>query len=194
MFLSRQTHKHRRSHPVLAAALILITGIATAAHAQARKEDKPSTLPGGASSLTETFENWTVSCVSAAGETQCLVSQTQTQSGNGQRVLEVRLNPVPQDDHISGTVNLPFGLEFARGVSFQFDDAQPQMPFAFKTCLPSGCIVPLQFDKPALATLRKASNLKLGAVSIDNQNIPFTVPLKGFDLAVDRAASLVKGG
>ncbi len=172
---------------------ILLGGMAHGAYAQDGKGDKPSTLPGGASSLTETFEDWTVSCAAANGKTQCVVSQTQAQQQNGQRVLDIRLSPLPQDNAYQGNLTLPFGLEFSRGVTMQLDDGQIGKPYNFKTCFPAGCIVPISFDKTTLDATRKGKALKLAAVSIDNQNIPFTVSLKGFGAAVDRASTLVNG-
>lgn len=172
---------------------ILFGGMAQNAFAQDGKGDKPSTLPGGASSLTETFEDWTVSCAATKGNTQCVVSQTQAQQQNGQRILDIRLSPVEQDNAYQGNLTLPFGLEFSRGLTVQLDDGQAGKPFPFKTCLPAGCIVPISFDQATLDATRKGTALKLAAVSIDNQNIPFSVSLKGFGAAFDRASALVKG-
>lgn len=183
-------------HPTslrLALAAMVFAGFSAAATAQDAKGDKPSTLPGGASSRTETFEDWTVSCASANGKTQCVVSQTQTQQQNGERVLDIRLSLVQQDKRYQGNLTLPFGLEFERGVSVQLDDGEIGKPFAFKTCLPGGCIVPLSFDQATFDAMRKGTALNLAAVSIDNQNIPFSVSLKGFGAAFDRASALVKG-
>lgn len=181
----------RRTSLRLALAAMVLAGFPAATTAQDAKGDKPSTLPGGASSLTETFEDWTVSCASADAKTQCVVSQTQTQKQNGQRVLDIRLSPVQQDNAYHGNLTLPFGLEFSRGVTVQLDDGAIGKPFSFKTCLPAGCIVPMSFDKAIFDAMRKGTSLKLAAVSIDNQNIPFAVSLKGFGAAFDRAGALV---
>lgn len=175
----------------LALAAMVFAGFSSTATAQDAKGDKPSTLPGGASSLTETFEDWTVLCASADGKTQCVVSQTQTRQQNGERVLDIRLSPVQQDNAYQGNLTLPFGLEFSRGVTAQLDDGTIGKPFAFKTCLPAGCIVPMSFDKATFDAMRKGTSLKLAAVSIYSQNIPFAVSLKGFGAAFDRASALV---
>ncbi len=176
-----------------AISAMVFAGLSAAATAQDAKGDKPSTLPGGASSLTETFEDWTVSCASADGKTQCVVSQTQTRQQNGERVLDIRLSPVQQDNAFHGNLTLPFGLEFSRGVTVQLDDGAIGKPFSFKTCLPTGCIVPMSFDKSTFDAMRKGTSLKLAGVSIDNQNIPFAVSLKGLGAAFDRAGALVEG-
>ncbi|KAA9353275.1 invasion associated locus B family protein [Ochrobactrum quorumnocens] len=176
---------------LMALTVIAFASITVVASAQNAKGDRPSSLPGGASSLTETFQDWTVSCASLNGETQCVVTQTQTQQQTGQQVLDIRLSPVQQDKTYQGNLALPFGLEFTRGVTMQLDDGQIGKPFSFKTCLPAGCIVPISFDKFTFDALRKGTSLKLAAISIDNQNIPFAVSLKGFGAAFDRASALV---
>ncbi|GLU29972.1 invasion associated locus B family protein [Brucella sp. NBRC 12950] len=190
---SKKSNALKTSALGLLALSILLGGMAQNAFAQDGNGDKPSTLPGGASSLTETFEDWTVSCGAAKGNTQCVISQTQAQQQNGQRILDIRLSPVAQDNAYQGNLTLPFGLEFSRGLTVQLDDGQVGKPFPFKTCLPAGCIVPISFDKATLDATRKGTTLKLAAVSIDNQNIPFTVSLKGLGAAFDRASALVKG-
>lgn len=177
-----------RLFPVVALACI---GLATSiVHVRAADGGKPSSLPGGASTLSETFEDWTVSCSSANGATQCVISQTQAQK-NGQRVLDVRLSPVADQDGNNASLTLPFGLEFARGVTAQLDDDKPGKVFSFKTCLPGGCIVPLSIDKAMIDAMRKGTALKLAASSIQNTDVPFTVSLKGFGAALDRATALV---
>lgn len=181
----------------LAAVAGCLSVFAAAALAQDAKGDKPapqSTLPGGASSLNETFEDWTVSCGSAEGRTQCILLQSQTQQQSGQRVLEIRLSPVMQKNGYEGSLMLPFGLELSRGVTAQLDDGKAGKPFAFKTCFANGCLVPLDLDKPIVDAMRKGTSLKLAAVSAQNQNIPFAVSLKGFAGALDRATALTKGG
>lgn len=183
--------RQQTSRRLVILTAMVFAGITAVATAQDTKGDKPSVLPGGASSLSETFEDWTVSCASASGETQCVVSQIQTQQQTGQQVLDIRLSPVRQDDGYQGNLALPFGLEFARGVTVRLDDGQTGKPFTFKTCFPAGCVVPINFDKSTLDALRKGAALKLAAVSVDNQNIPFTVSLKGFGAAFDRASVLV---
>ncbi|MBX8827376.1 invasion associated locus B family protein [Ochrobactrum sp. SFR4] len=158
--------------------------------AQEVKGNTPSTLPGGASSLTETFEDWTVFCVAAGGKTQCIVSQSQIQQ-NGQRVLDIRLNTVTQPDGSNGSVTLPFGLELEQGVTVQLDDGKIGKPLSFRTCLPNGCLVPLSIDRSMLQAMSVGTSLKLVSVSTQNETTPFIVSLKGFGPALDRAESLM---
>ncbi len=165
-------------------------------YAQTTKGDNQSAvsseLPAGASSLTETFDDWTVSCVSTSETTQCVVWQTQHQRDNGQLVLDFRLNPVLDDNVYSGELRMPFGLDLSGGVTFQFENGQAGAPISFKTCLPNGCLVALRLNQPTIDIMQKSSTLKLAAFSIQNQTVPFLISLKGFSSAFKRAAALTK--
>ncbi|MEW9539588.1 invasion associated locus B family protein [Agrobacterium radiobacter] len=189
----RENVKGRTLVRIVILNLIIFVVLATLARAQDAKSDRRSVLPSGASSLTETFEDWTVFCASTYDKPQCVVWQTQTQEQSGQHVLDLRFGPVQQGEVYNGDLTLPFGLEFTRGVTVQLDDGQNSKSFAFKTCLPAGCIVPINFHRNTFDEMRKATTLRLVAVSIDLQVIPFTVSLKGFGAAFDRASALAKG-
>jgi len=148
-----------------------------------------STLPGGASSLQETYQDWSVSCVQQGAGKRCVLTQVQNQQ-NGQRVLAIELN-APAGNKVTGSAILPFGLALASGVILQVDDEAASAPsLAFRTCLPGGCIVPLSFDAPAIVALRAGAALQLKAVSDDGREIPFSISLKGFSTALDRVNTL----
>ncbi|MGO4450473.1 invasion associated locus B family protein [Phyllobacterium sp. TAF24] len=171
------------------AGTILAVGVAHAAVAQNTAETQASPLPGGASSIVETFEDWQVSCIAVDAKPACVLSQTQNQQ-NGQRLLDVRLNPVAKSGAANGTLTLPFGLALGRGVTVQVDDGGLGQPNGFVTCLPGGCLVPLSLDAKSLAAWRKGTNIKLMAVSHQGQSAPFLISLKGFGAAFDRGATL----
>lgn len=173
-----------KSLTILSMAALLVASQALA------QDTKPAAaLPGGASNLTETFEDWQVICTAAASKPNCVIRQTQAQQ-NGQRVLEVALAPAKDKGAVMGALSLPFGLALARGVTLQVDDAAPGEPLAFSTCMPSGCIVPLELDTATVATLNKGTSLKLAATSIENKAVQFPVSLKGFAAALERATGL----
>ena len=79
-----------------------------------------STLPGGASSLNETYKDWRVTCVQQGATKRCALSQTQVQQ-NGQRVLAIEL-AAPSGNTVTGTLVLPFGLALDSGIAFQIDE------------------------------------------------------------------------
>jgi invasion protein IalB len=158
--------------------------------AQADGGTPAATLPGGASSVNETFQDWAVSCVLQAGVKRCVLSQIQTQQ-NGQRVLGVELN-APAADVVTGTLMLPFGVALDAGVTLQVDDLAPMAPLRFRTCLPAGCVVSLSFDAATVVAMRAGSSLKLKAVADGGGEVPFTISLAGFSAALDRTAALAQ--
>ena len=151
-------------------------------------------LPGGATSLQETYDSWTVSCRMAdgGGKTvkQCALSQTQIDKSSGKHLLEVDV--APNGTGAAVTLVLPFGLDLGQGVALQLDAAAPSAPVPFATCLPVGCIARAALDDKALAAYRAGSTLRLKARAEGGNGIDFTVGLKGFSAAFDRVAALLK--
>jgi invasion protein IalB len=147
-----------------------------------------SGLPGGASSLNETYKDWRVACALQDAVKRCVLSQVQAQQ-NGQRVLAIELN-APNGNAVSGTLVLPFGLALDSGVIFQVDDKPAMQPVRFRTCLPVGCIVSITFDAPMLVALRAGTALKLKAAADGGAVAPFSISLQGFGTALDRIGAL----
>ncbi|NTH14231.1 invasion associated locus B family protein [Agrobacterium rhizogenes] len=171
---------------VTATALSLALSSATPAFAE-----DTAALPGGASSLQETYDDWVVACAAgdqAKGQKLCTLSQQQFDKKSQQRVVAIEWKP--SGDGIQGNLALPFGLALAKGAAFQFDDGPVGKPAAFSTCLPTGCLVPIEFNKDILAGMRKASHLNIKAVGADGKDIPFAISLKGFPNAFDRTKQL----
>jgi invasion protein IalB len=150
----------------------------------------PSGLPGGATSLRETYDDWIVACGVQQSRKTCAMQQELRQQ-NGQRVLAVELRPSAAG--VEGTMLLPFGLALAKGAIIQIDDGAASAPFQITTCLPTGCVAPITFDAKVLASLRKGTALKI-KVSPDGggADMQWPVSLKGFGTALDRAAALLK--
>ena len=147
-------------------------------------------LPGGASSLQETYQDWSLAC--QGGESVvCAVSQQQTQQ-NGQRVLAIELRR-SKGGALTGNLALPFGLLLDAGATLQIDDGAAFEPLRFETCLPSGCLVPLAFDTAAIARLRAGTALKVKVKGTDQKELALTVSLKGLAAALDRLKVLAGG-
>ncbi|MBN9047551.1 MAG: invasion associated locus B family protein [Rhizobiales bacterium] len=152
--------------------------------------EQTASLPGGASSLQETYQDWTVDCQLTRGVKQCAMSQTQNQK-NGRRVLAIELQSNKQQN-AEGVLILPFGLKLDAGVILSVDD-KPALPaLRFSTCLPGGCLVPLTFDARTLAVLRSGQAVKIRTQRIDGPAMTFSVSLKGFATGFDRLAVLGK--
>lgn len=179
-----------RRFPVLAtvSALVLCAAATTDAQSAGQSSGASSGLPGGASSLNETYRDWQVACTLQENQKRCVLSQVQAQQ-NGQRVLAIELN-APTGGTLSGTLVLPFGLALDSGVIFQVDEKPPMQPVRFRTCLPVGCLVSVSFDAPALSALRDGATLKVKATADGGAATPFAISLQGFGIAVDRAAAL----
>ena len=173
----------RSRHALLAAALLVtLTGAARSQDAAA-----PS-LPGGASTLQETYQDWRLGCQDAKPKPLCSVSQEQAQQ-NGQRVLAIELVAGGKDG-LTGNLILPFGLMLDAGVALQIDDGQAGKPLRFSTCVPGGCVVPLKFDAAYVATLRAGTSLHLKAKSMDGKDVALAISLKGLPGALDRLQAL----
>ncbi|WP_352604604.1 invasion associated locus B family protein, partial [Mesorhizobium sp. M0488] len=165
----------------VAAAFISLTAPASA---------QESTLPGGASSLQEAYQDWNLNC-QGSPKIVCVVSQQQSQQ-NGQRVLAVELRK-GEGDVVSGNLVLPFGLQLDSGATLQIDDGQAGEPMRFSTCVPGGCLVPLNFDAQAVAELRAGTVLKIKVKSADQKDLTLPVSLKGLAAALDRLQVLAGG-
>lgn len=148
-------------------------------------------LPGGANSLQEIFENWTVACVQQGAGKRCALSQQQADQQSHQRVLAIELT-APSADRVAGTLVLPFGLALDSGVTLQVDEAPAGPRLRFRTCLPGGCLVSLSFDAGQAAALRKGAALKVNAVADGGKDAVFTISLKGYPAALDRMTALAK--
>lgn len=155
---------------------------------EAAVDGAASGLPGGASSLNETYQDWQVVCVQQGAQKRCVLSQVQTQQ-NGQRVLAIELD-APSGNTVSGTLVMPFGLALAAGVSFQIDEKAEMPPVPFRTCLPGGCLVSVTFDAATIVALRSGAALKIRATADGGAPALFSVSLQGFATALDRVATL----
>jgi invasion protein IalB len=157
----------------------------------AAQQPQPSTLPGGAQSVSEAYQDWQMVCGQLQGGKQCAVIQQVTDGKTGQRILGLELKP--QGDKAEGTLLMPFGLTLDKGVALRVGEAEVASGLRFKTCVLAGCLVPLSLDAKTLAALRKAPTLVVNAVGGDNdQVVPFSISLNGFGPALDRAIALAK--
>lgn len=174
------------------AALLMAASMETAM-AQTQTQPRiavPSTLPNGATSLNETYQDWTVLCGAGQERPVCLMTQQQRKSDTGQLVLAAELGAVAADE-VRGSLVLPFGLRLADGVTLQIDDGPASQPLPFATCLPAGCVVQVAFDAAAVAALRSAAAIKLVAKAHDGGgDVQLGISLKGFSAALDRLGQL----
>ncbi|MCE8020458.1 invasion associated locus B family protein [Halomonas sp. MCCC 1A11036] len=156
----------------------------------AQESAMPSLLPGGASSLTETHGDWTIRCQvvtqEEASERICAMSQRQA-NAQGQQVLAIELLPSPEG--LEGAIVLPFGLAVTQPVALTIDEGEP-INASFSTCLPAGCVVPIDASSDTLAAMRAGNQLVVSASNVNGQPLELPVSLMGFSAATNRIEAL----
>jgi invasion protein IalB len=183
----------------VAVAIIAMTNVAVAQQPAPRQLQTPAvqqptaqtaTLPNGASSINETYGDWTVDCRIVDGLKQCLLSQAQGNNQTGQRVFAIELR-VPRDGKTEGTILMPFGVNLESGAILKLDDKGLGKGLRFSTCVPQGCLLPVSFPIVATDAMRKATKLVVASLNLSNGDaITFNVSLNGFAAALDRIAQL----
>jgi hypothetical protein len=117
-------------------------------------------LPGGASQIQETFDDWRVTCASPNGTKICTLSQQLADPNTRQLVVGIELK-AQTPDKTEGTLVLPFGLAVDKPVMLQIDEGGAPMTHKVRTCLPVGCVVSLTFDTSLVTSLRKGTILNV---------------------------------
>jgi len=178
----------------LAAAVTAYLMAVSAGTAQNKADQKPSELPGGSSSLQETFDNWTLQCSTSDKERVCRVQQQQRHRESKQLLLAMEFS-VGANGGVRGSAILPFGLRLASGMTLQVDESPDQRPLGFSTCLPVGCVAPLDLEKASVTHLRAGTMLRIKVMANDDgKPVLLSVPLKGLAPALDRLVSLSQSG
>jgi invasion protein IalB len=155
------------------------------------KPQAPQTLPGGASQMQETHGDWRVTCVQQPEGKFCAMAQQLADKDSRQLVVGIELKTTSADT-AEGTLIMPFGLALEKPVTMQVDDAGTPITARYRTCVPAGCLVPLTFDGPAIATLKKGTALSVKATADGGKDASFRISLSGFGSAFDRTAALSK--
>jgi invasion protein IalB len=149
-------------------------------------------LPNGASSVNETYGDWTVNCRLVDGQKHCLLMQTQGNSQTKQRLFEIGLQ-APRDGKVEGTVLMPFGLKLDSGALLKLDEKDFGAGLRFSTCVPQGCLLPLSWQAPSIDAMKKAKTLTVASLNLNNgEVVAFKISLEGFAPAVARIVELCK--
>ena len=146
------------------------------------------------SSLTETYGDWAVRCVSlAAAEGQavparvCEMTQELTQQATGQRVLAMSLQSTEAGGRV--TVVAPFGLLLSAGLMIDLAEV-PLLEAEFRTCLPAGCIVVSDLDQAGVDLLAGGDSAKVHMRSQNGDDLALDISLTGFAAAWNRLLEL----
>lgn len=147
-------------------------------------------FPNGASSIVETFGDWTVDCRAAESRKMCLLVQSQGDARSGQRLFAIELR-APREGRSDGTILMPFGLKLENGAILKLDDKDLGQGVRFSTCVPAGCLLPVSFPKVATDAMTSAARLTVAALNLSSgEAVTFNVTLNGFAAAFRRAAQL----
>jgi len=149
-------------------------------------------LPNGASSVTETFGDWTVTCRFVDKQKLCSLSQVQGLSQTGQRAFAIELR-APRDGKTEGTIIMPFGVSLESGAILKVDDKDIGKGFRFSTCVPQGCLLPVSFPTASTDAIRKGGKLVAATLNVSNgEAVTFNVSPNGFSSALDRISQLAR--
>lgn len=146
--------------------------------------------PVGASSVSESYGDWTMSCIRPSDKVQCAVVQSQGDSKTGRRKFGIELQ-APRDGRSEGTVLMPFGLAIEPGVTFKLDEQSLGKGAPYLSCSSEGCLVPISFPTLAIDGMRAARTLTVtGQKAGASEPAVISVPLEGFPQAFARAVAL----
>ncbi len=158
--------------------------------AQAGAPTAAAQLPNGASSINETYADWTVDCRIAESQKLCVLSQAQGNNQTGQRSFAIELR-TPKEGKTEGTILMPFGLKLDAGAILKLDDNNLGQGLRFSTCVPQGCLLPVSFPTVATDAMKTGKTLTVASLNLANgEAVTFNVSLNGFAAALDRAVQL----
>jgi invasion protein IalB len=147
--------------------------------------------PAGATSLSEVYGDWTVTCAKEAkpeAKAECAIMQAQGAKGRREFALEIR---PPSDGRAQGFILMPLGLAIEPGISFKLDDAVLGKGAPYLSCSQEGCLVPVSLPTLATDTMKTAKNLLVSGTKPEaKDSVTITVPLEGFANALARAIAL----
>jgi invasion protein IalB len=118
----------------------------------------------------------------------CMLSQEQIQLQARQRVLTIELQL--EAGGVKGVLLLPFGLSLKKGVTYQLEEGQAGSVQHFRTCLPAGCLIEIDFDSRTVASLKSGKSLKIKGTGDNGQEVAFSISLTGFAGALARLEAL----
>jgi invasion protein IalB len=160
--------------------------------AQSAAATPAAQFPNGASSLSETYGGWIISCRLVDGQKRCLLIYAQGNSQTRQRIFEIDLQP-PRDGKFEGTILMPFGLKLDTGALLTLDEKDFGPRLRFSTCVPQGCMLPVSWQRAAIDAMKKAKALTVASLNVDNgEVVTFKVSLDGFAPAIARVEELGK--
>jgi len=185
----------RAVHGLPLAAALALSGLATAALAQ-------SSLPNGASALSETYGDWQIACqvvepprdgpdAKAPAKRLCALAQVQREQKSHMLVFSAEIRvPDPKSDKVAATFVLPFGIAVTEPIALKAD-GKDLAPLKVTTCLPVGCGVPaVPVEAAAVAALAGGKPLTVATRDTAGRGISFELRPDGFAEGLKRLRAL----
>lgn len=153
------------------------------------------TFSSSAGVLPERYQDWQVVCqapgtADSGKAMQCFARQQALDSHSHRRVMSIRLEP--DGVQVRGVATVPFGLDLVRGVTLTNASAPVGDSYAFSTCLPTGCLVPLSFDDQQWSTLLKEKKAVFTAMTFSGQPMKLFFSTRGLAQALQRVRVLMQ--
>lgn len=145
--------------------------------------------PSGATALSETYGDWTMTCTRAESGVGCIVLQAQGNARTGKREFAIELK-APADGRAEGLILMPHGFAIEPGVTFKLDETVMGKGAPYLSCSQDGCLVPISLPTLATDSMKTAKTLIVLALKPEaKEPTVITVPLGGFAAAFSRAVA-----
>lgn len=145
--------------------------------------------------LSETYEAWTVQCVNTGEGIQsrrmCQMFQELIQPETRQRVL---LFAITKGERGGAKVTLvmPFGLLLPEG--FRIEIAEHEvLRGTYRTCLPDGCVAEIDLPHATMNKLEAGDTARVLMTANTGQPVRTDISLNGFAAAYQRLTELAAG-
>jgi invasion protein IalB len=172
----------------LLSTLLLSSILAGPAAAQ-----ETTTTDTGPSTLSETYDSWTVQCAKTtnAGKAtrSCQMTQELLQPESRQRVLLIAIGPKQGEGATKATLVMPFGLLLSEGLRIEAADKE-LLRGTFRTCMPGGCISEVDLSDDLIKQMQSIEKFTVVMTANDGQVARTDVSLKGFSAAYRRLLAL----
>lgn len=175
-------------------ALLSMGLIAVSGYLGEIKAQEDSMAP---SSLTETYQDWVVRCVTptdengeAGGPRICEMTQELRYTDSGQLILTLSFRTTsssPEEANL--TIVGPFGLELSEGLRVSVA-GERLFTMEFQTCLPRGCFTTLDLDSDQVDVMKTGDQALIEVTTTDQEILPITISLAGFTAGWNRLNSI----
>ncbi|QHI95018.1 hypothetical protein GT348_00645 [Aristophania vespae] len=148
------------------------------------------TLPNGASSINESYQNWHLICQNTKSGVKCNILQEILEGQTHQLFFRIEFKPAESQTH--GVMIAPFGLNLTDGITIATEGESVGDVYPFNTCLPVGCLAPLDLDEGQFSSFLKSKKVKVSFTTLKGKLLKFQLPISGLDEALNRARVLTK--